>query len=172
MTSLNSGVKLGLMKKIDIKSIAKEAIQITDKVYIAFKKIPKKDLLEIEKNKIVDLLEDNNIPVINDGSIPSPLQDRIHIKSPLPKIMSIEIVGQTFVKETYFIGGFEYILNLDPSDFFGIDIRIHSELIKERPYLEVCDGKDFSPMGKYAEDLAKEILDQSKYNVTRYSSME
>ena len=31
------------------KSIAKEIIQITDKVYIAFKKIPKNDLLEIEK---------------------------------------------------------------------------------------------------------------------------
>ena len=56
--------------------------------------------------------------------------------------------------------------------FFKAYLKCLTKIIKERPYLEVCDGKDFSPMGKYAEDLAKEILDQSKYNVTRYSSME
>ena len=154
------------------KDIAKEVIQITDKVYIAFKKIPKNYLLEIEKNKIVDLLEDNNIPVIKDGSIHSLSQDKIYIKSPLPKIMSIEIAGETFVEETHFVGGFEYKLELFHSDYSGIDIRIHSELLNTKPYLEVCDGKDFPPMGKYAEDLAKEILNQSKYNITRYSSKE
>ena len=155
----------------EYKNIAQEIIQITDKVYKAFKKIPKKDLLEIEKNKIIDKLEDESIPVVYEGSINSSSQDKIHIKSPLPKIVSIEIVGLTTVEKTHFLG-FEYILNFHHSNFFGIDIRIHSELLNTKPYLEICDGKDFPPMGKYAEDLAKEILAKSRYNVTRFSSEE
>ena len=66
----------------------------------------------------------------------------------------------------------DFLLNFHHSNFFGIDIRIHSELLNTKPYLEICDGKDFPSMGKYAEDLAKEILAKSRYNVTRFSSEE
>ena len=176
-----------MKKKIDIKSIAKEAIQITDKVYLAVKKIPKKyfnkkdpnhkGLEAIEKTRFIDLLKDNDVAVINDSSIPFPSANTIHLKSSSPKIMSIEIVsdayndlGEPFILDKFRI--FEYVLSFHHADIFGIDIRIHYELIKKKPNLEICDGKEFSPMGKYAEDLVKEISNKSNYWVTRFSSDE